>query len=70
MGLSNKYNLKDSNQNDVASVIPLSNNFNSVAGLYKSFGIDENIITNQRLNELMKTYNLNKDSQTSIFDYL
>lgn len=70
MGLNSKYVLHDENNNEVATVIPLNKNMNSVAGLRKSLGLDENIISNQRLDEIKLKYNLSDSTQTSIFDYL
>lgn len=70
MGLNNKYSLRDKNDNEVATVIPLNKNMNSVAGLSKSLGLDEYIISDQRLDEIKCQYNLNDSTQTSIFDYL
>ncbi|MEN3088214.1 MAG: hypothetical protein ABC378_00090 [Staphylococcus pseudoxylosus] len=70
MGLSQRYTLKDKNLRVVATVIPLDRNRNSVAGLKKSFGLDEDIVTDERLEEIKSMYNLNDREQTSIFDYL
>lgn len=70
MGLSQRYMLKDKNSKVVATVIPLDRNRNSVAGLKKSLGIDEDIVTDERLDEIKRIYNLNDKEQTSIFDYL
>lgn len=70
MGLSQRYTLKDKNSKVVVTVIPLDRNRNSVAGLKKSLGIDEDIVTDERLDEIKRIYNLNDKEQTSIFDYL
>lgn len=70
MGLSQRYTLKDKNSKVVATVIPLDRNRNSVSGLKKSLGIDEDIVTDERLDEIKRIYNLNDKEQTSIFDYL
>ncbi|MFV9420973.1 hypothetical protein [Staphylococcus sp. Ze7] len=70
MGLSQRYTLKDNNSKVVATVIPLDRNRNSVARLKKSLGIDEDIVTDERLDEIKRIYNLNDKEQTSIFDYL
>ncbi|KTW21300.1 MULTISPECIES: hypothetical protein [Staphylococcus] len=70
MGLSTEYRLKQSNSNITIDVIPLDNNRNRVFGLHKYFGIDEYIISNERLEEIKRTYRLERADQTSIFDYL
>ena len=70
MGLSTEYRLKQSNSNITIDVIPLDNNRNRVFGLRKHFGIDEYIINDERLEEIKRTYQLERADQTSIFDYL
>ncbi|WP_436939432.1 hypothetical protein [Staphylococcus xylosus] len=70
MGLQQRYTLKDKNGKVVVTVIPIDRNKNSVAGLNKSLGLDENIVTDERLDEIKRVYNLNDREQTSIFDYL
>lgn len=70
MGLSTEYRLKQSNSNITIDVIPLDNNRNRVFGLHKHFGIDEYIISNERLEEIKRTYRLERADQTSIFDYM
>lgn len=70
MGLQQRYTLKDKNGKVVATVIPIDRNKNSVAGLNKSLGLDENIVTDERLDEIKHIYNLNDREQTNIFDYL
>ncbi|WP_073504350.1 hypothetical protein [Staphylococcus succinus] len=70
MGLSTEYQLKQSNSSKTIEVIPLSGNNNRVFGLYKNFGLDEYIITNQRLEEITREFKLIRADQTNIFDYL
>ncbi len=70
MGIMQRYTLKDKDSKVVATVIPLDRNRNSIAGLKKSLGLDENIVTDERLDEIKHIYNLNDREQTSIFDYL
>lgn len=70
MGLSTEYRLKQSNSNVTIDVIPLDNNRNRVFELHKHFDIDEYIVTDERLDEIKRIYNLNDKEQTSIFDYM
>lgn len=70
MGLSTEYRLKQSNSNITIDVIPLDNNRNRVFGLHKHFGIDEYIISDEKLEEIKRTYKLERADQTSIFDYM
>mgnify|MGYP007026765179 FL=1 len=70
MGLSTEYRLKQSNSNITIDVIPLDNNRNRVFGLHNHFGIDEYIISDERLEEIKCTYRLERADQTSIFDYM
>ena len=70
MGLSTEYRLKQSNSNITIDVIPLDNNRNRVFGLYMNFDIDEYIISDERLEEIKRTYRLERADQTSIFDYM
>ncbi|MBF7028903.1 hypothetical protein [Staphylococcus kloosii] len=70
MGLSTEYRLKQSNSNITIDVIPLDNNRNRVFGLNKHFDIDEYIISDERLEEINRTYRLERADQTSIFDYM
>ncbi|MFQ3801719.1 hypothetical protein BU097_02495 [Staphylococcus xylosus] len=70
MGLSTEYRLKQGDSNITIDVIPLDNNRNRVFGLHYHFGIDEYIISDERLEEIKHTYKLERADQTSIFDYM
>ncbi|PTI80945.1 hypothetical protein BU098_12430 [Staphylococcus xylosus] len=70
MGLSTEYRLKQSNSNITIDVIPLDNNRNRVFGLHKHFGLDEYIVSDERLKEIKHKYRLERADQTSIFDYM
>lgn len=70
MGLSTEYKLKQSNSNITIEVIPLDNNKNRVFGLHKHFGLDEYIISSQRLEEIKKEYQLVRADQTTIFEFI
>lgn len=70
MGLSTEYDLKDSTGKVVGSVIPLNNNTNRLFGLYKRYGLDEFIVTDNRLEKIKEHFNLTRVDQTSIFDFI
>lgn len=70
MGLSTEYRLKQNNSNITIDVIPLGNNRNRVFGLNKYYGLDEYIVSDERLEEIKHKYRLERADQTSIFDYL
>ena len=64
MGLSTEYRLKQSNSNITIDVIPLDNNRNRVFGLNKYYGLDEYIVSDERLEEIKHTYRLERADQT------
>lgn len=70
MGLGTEYRLKHRNSNITIEVIPLDSNRNRVFGLHKHFGIDEYIVSDERLEAIKHTYKLERADQTSIFDYM
>lgn len=70
MGLNTEYNLKDSKGKVVGSVIPLNSNNNRIFGLYKTYGLDEYIVTDKRLKEIMQQYKLIRVDQVDIFDFI
>ncbi|MCD8825403.1 hypothetical protein [Staphylococcus gallinarum] len=70
MGLHTEYKLKQANTNKVIEVIPLDRGRNRMFGLNKHFGLDEYIISDERLEELKKKYKLVGADQTNIFDFL
>lgn len=70
MGLNTEYNLKDSKGKVVGSVIPLNSNNNRIFGLYKTYGLDEYIVTDERLKEIMQQYKLIRVDQVDIFDFI
>ncbi|WP_426458439.1 hypothetical protein [Staphylococcus nepalensis] len=70
MGLSTEYRLKQSNSNITIDVIPLGNNRNRVFGLNKHYGLDEYIVSDERLEEIKRKHRLERADQTNIFDYL